>query len=107
MKSGSPESPIWDALRAVRTILERSSCWSDLKLRRKPHPAPRPAQATAQDGRRILCHAALWYNDCFYTVLALNGVAVARHGLKLWQNGATACKILMDTFWDQTITIFD
>ena len=36
-----------------------------------------------------------------YTVSGLNGVAVARHGLKLWENGATACNILMDTFLDQ------
>ena len=42
-----------------------------------------------------------------YTVSGLNGVAVARHGLKLWQNGATACKILMDTFWDHHIIIFN
>ena len=40
-------------------------------------------------------------------IKGLNGVAVARHGLKLWENGATACKILMDTFLDQHLTIFD
>ncbi len=42
-----------------------------------------------------------------YMVSGLNGDAVARHGLKLWENGATVCKILMDTFLDQHLTIFD
>ena len=40
-------------------------------------------------------------------IKGLNGVAVARHGLKLWENGATACKMLMDTFLDQNLMIFD
>ena len=62
--------------------------------------------ASEQRSRRDTCTIPLRIAFRAFFVLGLNGVAVARHGPKFQENGATACKILTDIFWDLNIFHF-